>query len=124
MSTLNSADSIADPDGHALLTTGDRGQVKPDDLAAQTSAEIRTERAARQARHAALAAEDAAELERFAAAHPPTPLGLFRAGLVHARRTAEDVLEAFGRGRSAELAPNSGRDTLTSKAIRAGWGGR
>lgn len=74
----------------------------------------------RQARCAALAAQDAAELERFARLHPPTPAPV--SGLVRAAKVARDVLAAFGAGRSAELDPRAQRETLTSKAIRAGWG--
>lgn len=40
-----------------------------------------------------------------------------------AAKLADDVLAAFAAGRSAELDPRAERDTLTSLARRAGWGG-
>lgn len=40
-----------------------------------------------------------------------------------AERVAQDVLAAFGSGRSAELDPRAERETLSSLARAAGWGG-
>lgn len=72
--------------------------------------------------HTPAGARDAAALDAFRAAHPPMPRPV--SGIVRASKLAREVLAAFDAGRSPELGPDSGRDTLSSRAIRAGWGRR